>query len=108
MDRHDSPAVSLLRGLSGLSRRRFRLPGALRQYCPSRTAPGTIGVISQNSGGGSQDGVAWWLLGVLLKKSRQTGSQPGRPMTREDLLFVISVVWFVTLCGAAGWMLFTG
>jgi hypothetical protein len=29
-------------------------------------------------------------------------------MTREDLLFVISVVWFTTLCGAAGWMLFAG
>jgi hypothetical protein len=29
-------------------------------------------------------------------------------MTREDLLFVISVVWFVTLCGAAGWLLFSG
>ena len=29
-------------------------------------------------------------------------------MTREDLLFVISVVWFVTLCGAAGWLLLSG
>jgi len=26
-------------------------------------------------------------------------------MTREDLLFVVSVVWFVTLCGAVGWLL---
>jgi len=29
-------------------------------------------------------------------------------MTREDLLFVVSVVWFVSLCGIAGWLLFTG
>jgi hypothetical protein len=26
-------------------------------------------------------------------------------MTREDLLFVISVVWFLGLCGAAAWLL---
>jgi len=29
-------------------------------------------------------------------------------MTREDLLFVISVVWFVSLCGAVGWLLIVG
>jgi hypothetical protein len=48
------------------------------------------------------------LLGVQLKRSRQSGSQPGRLMTREDLLFVVSVVWFVTLCGAVGWLLIAG
>jgi hypothetical protein len=29
-------------------------------------------------------------------------------MTREDLLFVVSVVWFVTLCGVAGWLIIAG
>jgi hypothetical protein len=41
---------------------------ALRQYRPSRTATGPSGVTSQNSGGGSQDGAAWRLLGVLLNQ----------------------------------------
>jgi hypothetical protein len=29
-------------------------------------------------------------------------------MTREDLLFAVSVVWFVALCGGAAWLIFTG
>jgi len=29
-------------------------------------------------------------------------------MTREDLLFVVSVVWFVTLGGVAGWLIIAG
>jgi len=29
-------------------------------------------------------------------------------MTREDLLFVVSVVWFVTLCGGAAWLIIMG
>jgi len=29
-------------------------------------------------------------------------------MTREDLLFVVSVIWFVTLCGAVGWLIIAG
>ena len=29
-------------------------------------------------------------------------------MNREDLLFVISVAWFLTLCSATAWMLLAG
>jgi hypothetical protein len=29
-------------------------------------------------------------------------------MTREDLLFVVSVVGVVTLCGVAGWLIIAG
>ena len=29
-------------------------------------------------------------------------------MTREDLLFVVSVVWFVALCGGAAWIIIAG
>ena len=29
-------------------------------------------------------------------------------MTREDLLFVISVAWFLTLCSATTWLLLAG
>jgi hypothetical protein len=29
-------------------------------------------------------------------------------MTREDLLFVVSVVWFVALCGGAAWLIIMG
>ncbi len=29
-------------------------------------------------------------------------------MTREDLLFVLSLVWFVALFGAAAWMIIAG
>jgi hypothetical protein len=48
------------------------------------------------------------LLAVQLNRIRGSGSQSGRLMTREDLLFVVSVVWFVTLCGAVGWLLIVG
>ena len=44
-----------------------------------------------------------------LNRSWRSGSQSGRLMTScEDLLFVVSVVWFVTLCGAVGWLLIAG
>jgi hypothetical protein len=45
---------------------------------------------------------------VQLNRSRQSRSQPGRLMTREDLLFVVSVAWFVALCGGAAWMIIAG
>ena len=48
------------------------------------------------------------MLDVQLNWGRQSGSQAGRLMTREDLLFIVSVVWFVALCGGAAWLLIAG
>ena len=108
MDRHDSPAVSLARGRTGLSRGFFL---AWRPHAKSgdrRNRDRPSGVISQNFGRRSQDGAARRLLGVLLNWSGRAGSQPGYFMTRDNLLFVISVVWFVSLCGVAAWLLLSG
>src|SRR6185295_12024357 len=108
MDRHDSPTVSFASVWTGLN----------EAHCNRLVSFETSHRYRRPSRRGWRDVTKLWptitrrsdprLLGVQLNRSRRSGSQPGRLMTREDLLFVVSVIWFVTLCGAVGWLLIAG
>jgi hypothetical protein len=109
MDRHDSPTVSFTSVRTGLN----------EVHCYRLGAAADIGATFQKGRArGWRDLTKPWptitrrsdlrLLGVQFNRSRRNDSRPGRPMTRVDLLFLVSVVWFVTLCGVVGWLITAG